>query len=543
MPRASLLRIVSPLLLTASLLAQATERSALPRIDRSTPHPTLMVDGAPYLILATQMNNSSAFAATLPQVWPTVEKLGVNTVEAPVYWETLEPTEGHLSFAQVDTLLTEARQHHVHLVLLWFGTWKNGSPGYVPAWVKQDEHRFPLAHTAAGRSSFSLSPFGTETLAADIRAFSALMQHLKAADPTHTVLMVQVENEAGQYGNPRDHSPEADRLFAAPVPAEILSAMGKPAGQGNWTQTFGPNADHFFSAWAISRYIQQVAAAGKRIYPLPLYVNAALKNPLHDDGPNSFESGAPVFDVLPIYHQMAPALDILAPDIYNPGYAYYMAVLKQYAVAWNPLLIPETGNSLPYAHYLFAALGAGTLGWSPFGMDQTGYVNYPLGAARIDDELLAPYILDFQIVAPIQRQLALLNSQDRIRGSAESPDTHTETLTFAAQSGQAPHWTAKISYGLPSFYSDKPAAGNPTPQGEALVAQLAPDEFLVTGVHARVDFESLTPGAQRMWLSVEEGTYINGTWHTARLWNGDQTDYGLNFTTLPQLLRVRLRPF
>ncbi len=535
---------LAPRFLPAQTSRNPSSAAGLPRIDRTGARPTLLVDGAPYLVLGAQMNNSSAFTATLPQVWPAMDKLGVNTVEAPVYWETLEPQEGHFDFAQVDTLLTQSRQHHVHLILLWFGTWKNGSPGYAPAWMKSNSHRFPLTLTAGGKPSFSMSPFGTETLAADVRAFSALMQHLKTTDPNHTVILVQVENEAGQWGNPRDHSQEADRLFAAPVPREILTAMQKPATQQGWAQTFGRDADSFFSAWAIARYINEVAAAGKRIYPLPLYVNAALKNPLHDDGPGSFESGAPVYDTLPIWHQAAPSIDIIAPDIYNPGYAYYTAVLKQYTLPWNPLLVPETGNSPLYAHFLFAALGAGALGWSPFGMDQTGYSNYPLGAQRIDDEALAPFVLAFQIVAPIQRQLARLNSEDRLRGSAENPEVHTETLTFAAQNGQAPRWTATVSYGQPAFYSDKPAPGNAKPEGQALIAQLGPDEFLVTGIYARVDFASIaqaaSAGSQRMWLSVEEGTYSNEVWQTTRIWNGDQTDYGLNFTSLPQLLRVRL---
>lgn len=538
--------LICMLLLVSSLVAQGRggrggKAAEMPRIDRSGAHPTLLVDGAPYLILGAQMNNSSAFAATLPQVWPTMEKLGVNTVEAPVYWEVVEATEGHFDFGSVDMLLAQARQHHVRLILLWFGTWKNGSPGYAPAWVKQDGRRFPLARTAGGKASFSMSPFGAETMAADVRAFTALMQHLKAADAVRTVLLVQVENEAGQWGNPRDHGAEAERMFAAPVPAEVLAAMGKAGTQAGWAETFGRDADGFFSAWAIARYVEQVAAAGKRVYALPLYVNAALKNPLHDDGPGSFESGGPVYDVLPIWHGEAPSVDILAPDIYSPGYAFYSAVLKQYGVGWNPLLVPETGNSAPYARYLFAVLGAGGLGWSPFGMDQTGYVNYPLGAPRINDETLAPYVLDFQIVGPMQREIARLNGQDRVRGSAENADVHTETLRFAAQSGVAARWTAKVSYGQPTFYSDKPAPGNAKAEGEALVAQLGPDEFLVTGVHARVDFEAEAGGAmQRMWLSVEEGMYVKGVWKMSRIWNGDQTDYGLNFTSLPQVLRVRV---
>ena len=542
------LLLASPILLPALPTQTAPNASSMPRLDSSGKHPALIVDGAPYLMLGAQVNNSSAFAATMPQVWPAMETLGVNTVEAPIYWEKLEPTEGSFDFSQTDMLLEQARAHHVHLVLLWFGTWKNGSPGYAPAWVKLDQKRFPLAIDKQGKQSFSLSPFSDQTRTADTSAFTALMQHLKTADPQHTVLMVQVENESGMWGNTRDHSPAAEKLFAQPVPAAVLAAMGKTGdAHGTWREVFGPDADEYFYAWGIARYINQVAEAGKRIYPLPLYVNAALRDPLHKGGPGSFESGAPVYDALPIWHEIAPAVDAIAPDIYMPEYENYTAVLKQYALPWNPFFVPETGNSTIYAHYFFAALGQGALGWAPFGMDETGYANYPLGAARIDAEALAPFALNYRIVAPMQRELARWNSEDRVRGSAESPDVHTETLSFADLDGKPAAWSATVSYGMPSFYSSKPAPGNEKPEGEALVAQLGPDEFLVTGVHARVDFNAIVPPgelkSQRMWLSVEEGSYENGTWKATRLWNGDQTDYGLNFTGTPQVLRVHLSRF
>jgi beta-galactosidase GanA len=222
-------------------------------------------------------------------------------------------------------------------------------------------------------------------------------------------------------------------------------------------------------------------------------------------------------------------------------------VLRQYALPWNPLFVPETGNSVPFARYFFASLGAGAFGWSPFGMDQTGYVNYPLGAARIDQETLAPFALNYKIAAPMQRELARLIQQDRVRGAAENPAKHAETLQFAPLDGKPSSWTATVSYGLPSFYTTQAPPGNEKPEGEALVAQLGPDEFLVTGVRCRVEFNRIAAdgerNTQRMWLEVEEGQFENGVWKKHRIWNGDQTDYGLNFTNLPQVLRVHLATF
>src|SRR5205809_7688819 len=102
----------------------------------------LIVDGAPFLILGAQANNSSNYPAMLPKVWPTVHALHANTLEIPVAWEQIEPEEGRFDFSWLDTLIPEARRNNVRLVLLWFGTSKNTNPGYTPEWVKTDTKRF-----------------------------------------------------------------------------------------------------------------------------------------------------------------------------------------------------------------------------------------------------------------------------------------------------------------------------------------------------------------------------------------------------------------
>ena len=42
---------------------------------------------------------------------------------------------------------------------------------------------------------------------------------------------------------------------------------------------------------------------------------------------------------------------------------------------------------------------------------------------------------------------------------------------------------------------------------------------------------------------VEEGHYEKGAWVMDRVWSGDQTDYGLNFTGHPVILKVRLATY
>ncbi|MGO4781832.1 DUF5597 domain-containing protein, partial [Lysobacter sp. 2RAB21] len=70
-------------------------------------------------------------------------------------------------------------------------------------------------------------------------------------------------------------------------------------------------------------------------------------------------------------------------------------------------------------------------------------------------------------------------------------------------------------------------------------------EFLVTAYHARVNIVAADPdvAARQIYDRVEEGTYENGQWKFQRIWNGDQTDYGLNFSNGTQLLRVKLATY
>src|SRR3569832_577558 len=153
----------------------------------------------------------------LPKVWPAIDQLGANTVQVPIAWEQIEAQQGHFDFALLDTLLSQAREHLVRLILLWFATWKNGSPWYAPEWVKLDTKRFPRVITSTGDRIGALSPHSTATLDADRKAFVELMRQRKRADPQHTVIMVQEENEAGTYGSVRDFYPAAQKLFNNPV--------------------------------------------------------------------------------------------------------------------------------------------------------------------------------------------------------------------------------------------------------------------------------------------------------------------------------------
>ena len=523
--------LLASVALTGYVSAQTAE-SALPRLVAKDGRHALIVDGAPFLILGAQSNNSSAWPATLPRVWSALAAAQANTLEVPVYWEQFEPEQGKFDHSIVDLLLTQAREHKVRLVLLWFGTWKNGSSHYLPMWLKRQPDLCPRIIGKSGRRIDSPSPHTPVLLEADARAFSALMRHLKEADPQHTVIMVQVENEPGSWDTFRDFSPAAQKLFTAPVPIELLKALGKEIRVGgDWTAVFGRDADEFFQAWSVARFIGQVAAAGKAEYPLPFYCNAALRDPLTQPAASSYESGGPTDNVLDIWKAAAPAVDVLAPDIYMNDSAHYLRVMDLYNRPDNALFIPETIGSPTGTRYCFAALARGAIGWSPFGIDSP----HRIFEATPGDAALNPIAINCRVLNPMMREVAQWSFEGRLHAAIEEKDEYRQTLALG-------RWQAVITFGPPTGgYGNNPK-GNPEPVGRMLIATLGENEFLVTGYMGRVDFKiaDTAAGAQREFLRVEEGSYEGGVFRPMRIWNGDETDWGLNFGTAAQVLRVKL---
>jgi beta-galactosidase GanA len=543
--------LVLSLLLTSAHVCAQTE-SPVPELVEQDGRFALMVDGAPWLILGAQTNNSSNYPAMLPKVWPAVEKMHANTVVIPVAWEQIEPEEGTFDFSFVDTLIAEARERDLRLVLLWFGTWKNNGPNYTPEWVKLDNARFPRVIKADGGTLNSLSPHFRGTLEADKNAFVRLMRHLAAIDAQRTVIMVQVQNEVGTYGSPRDFSDTAESLFREPVPDDLVREMNTKGG--TWRAVFGEDADEFFHAWHIARYCDEIAAAGKAAYPLPMYVNVALRHPVNPGKPGSYASGGPTDNVIPVWKSAAPSIDLISPDIYFREHKIVTQVMDLYRRPDNALYISEIGNAQPYARYFFSALGRQGIGFAPFGTDYSDYSNYPLGAERMDDKTLVHFARPYELFAPMAREWAKLSFESRVWGVSEPIDTDPVADLWHPPSGDEPaepvqhldlgRWTAEVTYGRPMF-GPQPPVGNDPSSGGIVIAELGPDEYLVTGFDARVSFQPSREleNAQMIYARVEEGHFKDGQWVFERVWNGDQTDWGLNFSGNPHVLKVRLATY
>lgn len=556
-------RTVAALLLFAAgwIAALPARAQQMPNLVQDHGRATLMVDGAPYFLLGAQVDNSSGWIDHLAAVWPTSDELRLNTLEVPVYWEQMEPVRGTFDFSVVDSILAQARAHKVRLVLLWFGTWKNGKMHYVPDWVKSDTTTYPRMRSRAGVPIDVLSPNAPANMDADSTAFTALMHHLKQADPQHTVIMMQVENESGSLGLVRDFSPVAQAIFDAPVPADLVKALNKKPG--TWSQVFGDDADETFAAWSVSRYINSVAAAGKMELTLPMYANNWLKSPrgfpITTIPGDDYPSGGPTINMHPVWKAMAPSIDLLAPDIYVPNSENYRSVMREFHQPGNPLLIPESLGFEPfpgatgYARYLYFAVGDGAIGFANFGLDR-------LNVAQPLNQEMHAVVEGYRLLGSFTTELAALNFTGKLQTAVEEDGISQKELYFAADgtapsagmkppAGSGQTWRAIVSFPPPY---DPPAAPVSTTsdttalhEGRAVVASLGPNQFLVAGIDCRVQFAlPLHSGnKQPQMLKVEEGRYDGTTWIPTRLWNGDETDYGLNFGAKGSLLRVTMGSF
>ncbi|HEV2654903.1 MAG TPA: DUF5597 domain-containing protein [Ktedonobacteraceae bacterium] len=493
-----------------------TERTRIPHLSGQGSAQQLIVDGKPFLVLGGEIHNSSSSNGEyMRPLWEQLHALRLNTVLVPTFWELVEPEEGVFDFTLIDRLLQDARHYNLRLILLWFGSWKNGMSSYIPAWVKKDYRRFPRVKIKNGQTIEVLSTLAEANWQADARAFAALMRHIREVDSDHhTVIMVQVENEVGVLGDSRDRSDMANSAFAASVPQtlidELLSHQHELSDEllqrweasgfnslGSWEELFGagPETDEFFMAWNYARYVDKIAAAGRAEYALPLFVNAWLPRP--QQRPGDWPSGGPLPHTLDIWLAGAPHIDIVSPDIY---FGDFRAWCQQYTRRGNPLFIPEMRrDESPWN--IFYALGQhDAIGTSPFAIDS------------IEDPRHTLISKNYELLTQLAPLMLAHQGKGEMVGFLLDDEHPAITCELNGY---------ELEIALDQIFNYR------SERGYGLIIALGPDEFIGAGYGFGVKFRPTTPGPLYAGIvAVDEGEYRDGQWLPGRRLNGDETAQG-----------------
>jgi len=508
--------------------AACTFGRELPKVVKRNGRYQLLVDGKPFLILGAQLWNSSAWPAITDKFWPQLRELNCNTLEAPIYWQNIEPEPGVYNFKELDNLIQNARREKLRLVLLWFASYKNGSSTYAPPWVLENPEKYTRMRNGYGEEMIVLSPVDRVNVEADKRAFTALMKHIKETDAEQqTVIMVQVQNESGSLGTDRDYSDAANKLFDAAVPDKLATGLSKPAGK--WSDLFGISAAETFNAWHIASYINEIAAAGKAIYNLPMYANAWGREHLFHT-PGDYPSGGPTTNMIGVWKLAGTSLDFLSPDIYIANPNVFIDLCQKYDRDDNMLFIPETANRVTYARFHFYALGnyhakgLAVYGIDPFHADP----NDKRTMDKLDDRF-TDIANNYKVLSKISAPLLTLQEQDKVKAVGEEEGIYEQLVRFD-------EFDVLFDFGFPT-YKDRSRQS-----GRALIGQLSPNEFLIAGFDAKFRFRPKYGSgfSKADYILVEEGYYEGDKWIRERLWNGDET-YHSTLTPRGTVLKIRLK--
>ncbi|KAI8723128.1 hypothetical protein NCS52_00167900 [Fusarium sp. LHS14.1] len=521
----------------------------IPHLVATKASKQLVVKGKPFLMRAAELQNSSMTSAEyMDTVWQKLADMNINTVLGCVTWEMIEPVEGTFEFEELDKVILGARKHGLHLVLLWFGSFKNGLSTYVPGWVKTNPKRFPRAklRKAGGvlQTGDVLSIFHNEAPEADGKAFQKLMAHIKEIDEAHsTVLMVQVENETGLLGDSRDGSDAANKKFSEPVPDELVEFLIKewdnlrPDLQRNlsvfksraadtknsdWEAVFGksPQTDELFMAYHYAKYLNGVTGIGKKAYPIPHYTNVWLNYAGEDSdndfpvivggggAPGEYPSGGGTSNVLDIWQTFAPNLDFIAPDCYLTD---YNSTCAKYRHRNQPLFIPEQRRDDYGVRRIWIAYGSyAAMGVSPFGID------------TLEGEEATAWTKHYGLLKSVSA--VLLESQCR------GDDSVGFCFDELNEDGSDPSKAIIRQWGGFEIIIERCFVFGKPGTGSGIVIHKGDGKFLLIGKGFQIRARSLNPKATFTGiLKFNEKTVSDeeaGTLRTLRMLNGDETRSG-----------------
>jgi len=494
----------------------------MPHFEQANGRKLLYVDGRPFTVLAVEIpwwdliyGRYNETETAYDSLYPAAEKIGLNALKVPIKWSMVEPEKGVYDFSYIDHAKSMAEKHHLKVVLNWFGHYASGDGTiygnltgelYAPMYIVSDEKTYPRAVDGDGVIHHNAASYDYEPIIGrEIAAFRAFMQHIMQVDSqTHTILMIQVENEIAVFGvdrkNPkmwRDHSPATSKRFA----------------------DNGFTDDLKFSAWDLSyHWIRRITEAGAEVYPIPFFHNY-----VGGEIADWMVGGAPGEDVQ-TYLQNCPHISFIGVNSYfcaewRPDYSCGRESEATVTELREPLMRYRVGRNLP-------AITEINSGLTPI----TSRLAY-IAVGEFGAPIFAPWALT--VSYPESNQPYVLSDGTLANGAYALRDTYS-SLTKALPQVSYYATTDKLKVFMSRspgqrFSTTETVNGFPVTvtgenNGQAIVIHPAAHEFLLVGYRTNVSFTD--PAFQ--WPMMKQ-IRVERLYWAGDHWNPDgEPNYGVD---------------
>ena len=462
----------------------------MPHFEVATGRKVLYVDGRPFTALGVEIpwwdliyGRYKETETAYDKLYPAAEKIGLNTLKVPIKWSMVEPEKGVYDFSYVDHAKSMAEKHHLKLVLNWFGHYASGDGTiygnltgelYAPMYIVEDDKTYPRAVDADGVAHHNAASYDYEPIIErETSAFRAFMQHIKDVDSkTHTIVMIQVENEIAMFGFDRqnhklwrDHSPAANKRFA----------------------DVGFTDDLKFTAWDLSyNWIRRITDAGAEVYPLPFFHNY-----VGGKVAGWMVGGAPGEDV-ETYLKNCPNISFIGVNSYfcaewRPDYSCERESQATVDELREPLLRYRVGRNLPAITEINSGVSSIT--------SRLAYI----AVGEFGAPIFAPWSLTVSF--PESNQPYVLNDGSLANGAFALRDTYNSLskalpqISYYAGTDKLKVFMSGVPGGRFSRTEDINGAKVTVTgenDGKAIVIHLSGHEFLLVGYRASISFNDPT---------------------------------------------------
>jgi len=494
----------------------------MPHFEQANGRKLFYVDGKPFTVLAVEIpwwdliyGRYRETEAAYDNLYPAAQKIGLNALKVPIKWSMVEPEKGVYDFSYIDHIKSMAEKHHLKLVLNWFGHYASGDGTiygnltgelYAPMFIVNDEQTYPRAVDGDGVIHNNAASYDYELIVnREVAAFRAFMEHIKQVDSqTHTILMIQVENEISVFGvdrkNPkmwRDHSAATNKRFA----------------------DNGFTDDLKFSAWDLSyNWIRPITEAGAEVYPIPFFHNY-----VGGEIADWMVGGAPGEDVQ-TYLQNCPHISFIGVNSYfcaewRPDYSCGLESEATVTELREPLFRYRVGRNLPAITEINSGLTSITSRLAYIAVGEFGAPIFAPWALTVSyPESNQPYVLSDGTLA--NAAYALRDTYSSLTKALPQVSYYATTDKLRVFMSRSPGQRFSTTETVNGF----PVTVTGENNGQAIVIHPAAHEFLLVGYGTNVSFTH--PAFQ--WPAMKQ-IRVERVYWAGDHWNPDgEPNYGID---------------